>query len=75
MLRVNMVIFAWLEETAVRDVWRSALEDAGELYAMIDGMKQTLPLLANNLGSVLKVRIILRRNNELNHSLSHTITS
>ena len=69
MLRVSMVLFAWLEETAARDVWRSASEDAGELYATIGGMKQMLPLLANNLGSVLKVRITLTHNTEL---MSHT---
>ena len=57
--RVIIVSFALLEVTAVRDVWKSALEDAGEQYAMISGMQQMLLWSANNLGSVLMVGIAI----------------
>ena len=40
---VNTVRFAWLGETAAVVEWRSALEDAGEQYVMISGMKM-MPL-------------------------------
>ena len=59
MPRVIIVSFALLEVTAVRDVWKSALEDAGEQYAMISGMQQMLLWSANNLGSVLMVGIAI----------------
>ena len=63
MLPVIMVSFALLVVMTLGDVWRSALEDAGEQYATIDGMQQMLLWSANNLDSVLKV---YTRNNNVN---------
>ena len=57
-LQVTVVIepFGWLVvEMSLKVVWRSAMEDSGEQYAIVGGMTMMLQLYAGNLDSLKEV--------------------